>query len=134
MKAKAENVVFRSTGDNWATPKDLYDELNGEFNFDFDPCPLKENPDIDGLAIEWGESNFVNPPYSDIKNWCTKAVAEWEKGKTVVMLIPSRTDTKYWHEFIMRADEIRFVKGRLKFGNAKHNAPFPSAVIIFRGC
>ena len=80
-----------------------------------------------------GGVNFVNPPYSDIKNWCRKAYYEWKKGKTVVMLIPSRTDTGYWHDYIMKASEIRFIRGRLKFGDSKNSAPFPSAIIIFRG-
>ncbi len=78
-----------------------------------------------------GGVNFVNPPYSRIKDWCQKAYNESRKGKRVVMLIPSRTDTQYWHDYIMKAKEIRFIKGRLKFGDSKHNAPFPSAIIIF---
>jgi len=123
--------MFSSASDNWKTPNDVYNKLNNEFNFDFDPCPLNEYPDFNGLEIEWGKSSFVNPPYSDIKNWCKKAYNEHLKGKTVVMLIPSRTDTIYWHEYIMKAKEIRFIKGRLKFGGAKNSAPFPSAIIIF---
>jgi site-specific DNA-methyltransferase (adenine-specific) len=119
-----------STHDHWSTPKDVYNELNKEFNFDDDPCPLGGN---DGLMKEWGWKSFVNPPYSELKHWAEKAVREWKKGKTVVMLIPSRTDTKYWHEYIMQATEIRFIKGRLKFGNSKNSAPFPSAIIVFRG-
>jgi len=125
-------VMFKSANDNWKTPKDVYDKLNQEFNFNFDPCPLNENPEFDGLAIGWGSSTFVNPPYSKIKDWCKKAFEEWKKGKTIVMLIPSRTDTRYWHEYIMKATEIRFIKGRLKFGDSKNSAPFPSAVIVFR--
>jgi site-specific DNA-methyltransferase (adenine-specific) len=88
---------------------------------------------IDGLAIEWGTRNFVNPPYSQLKAWCKKAYEEWRKGKLVVMLIPSRTDTIAWHSYIMKADEIRFIKGRLKFGGSKNSAPFPSAIVIFKG-
>ena len=126
-------ALFSSASDNWSTPKDVYVTLNDEFNFDFDPCPLEQWPYIDGLKVEWGERNFVNPPYSKIKDWCKKAYEEWQKGKTVVMLIPSRTDTKYWHDYIMKATEIRFIKGRLKFGKAKNSAPFPSAIIVFKG-
>ena len=126
-------ALFSSASDNWSTPKDVYVTLNDEFNFDFDPCPLEQWPYIDGLKVEWGERNFVNPPYSKIKYWCKKAYEEWQKGKTVVMLIPSRTDTKYWHDYIMKATEIRFIKGRLKFGKAKNSAPFPSAIIVFKG-
>jgi phage N-6-adenine-methyltransferase len=125
-------VMFSSANDSWKTPSDVYDKLNEEFAFDFDPCPLNDNPDVDGLCIDWGKSNFVNPPYSTIKDWCKKAYDEYQKGKIVVMLIPSRTDTKYWHDYIMKATEIRFIKGRLKFGNATNSAPFPSAVIIFK--
>jgi phage N-6-adenine-methyltransferase len=126
-------VHFSSATDNWSTPKDVYDALQNEFHFDFDPCPLNPTPTVDGLAIEWGNSNFVNPPYSDLARWLEKSFIEWKKGKTVVLLIPSRTDTKAWHEFCLRASEIRFVRGRLKFGNAKFGAPFPSAIVIFKG-
>ena len=125
-------VHFSSATDSWATPQDVYAKLDEEFSFDFDPCPLNENPDIDGLSIEWGSSNFVNPPYGNLKGWLEKAFLQSLKGKTCVMLIPSRTDTKYWHDFVMKADEIRFIKGRLKFGGAKFNAPFPSCVVVFR--
>lgn len=134
-------VIFSSISDEWSTPIELYKALDNEFNFDFDPCPLrkisypllnlKSEKEIDGLSIEWGSCNYVNPPYSEINKWCEKAVREWKKGKTVVMLIPSRTDTKYWHNYIMQASEIRFCRGRLFFGNAKFSAPFPSAIIIF---
>ena len=126
-------VHFMSTTDNWSTPKDVYRTLDAEFGFDFDPCPLADKPLFDGLKTEWGEVTFVNPPYSQIKAWCKKAYEEWQKGKTVVMLIPSRTDTKYWHDYIMKASEIRFIRGRLKFGDSKNSAPFPSAIIVFRG-
>lgn len=127
------NVHFSSITDNWKTPDILYKELDKEFHFNFDPCPL-DNPDnIDGLKIEWGTRTFVNPPYSQLKAWCKKAYEESLKGKTIVMLIPSRTDTCAWHSYIMKATEIRFIKGRLKFGNAKNSAPFPSAIIVFRG-
>lgn len=123
-------VLFKSTNDNWKTPNDVYDKLNQEFNFDFDPCPLHSLLD-NGLDIEWGKCNFVNPPYSQISKWCEKAYQEANKGKIVVMLIPSRTDTRYWHDYIMKAQEIRFIKGRLKFGNSKNSAPFPSCIVVF---
>lgn len=122
-------VVFSSTHDNWSTPKEVYDALDAEFGFNDDPCPLYGDG---GLDREWGDITFVNPPYSQIKHWCKKAYDEWRKGKTVVMLIPSRTDTRYWHDYIMKATEIRFIKGRLKFGGSKNSAPFPSAIIIFK--
>lgn len=127
------NVHFSSQRQNWKTPRKFYEELDKEFAFDFDPCYAdgKVTWDNSGLAVEWGQSNFVNPPYSECAKWCKKAWIEAQKGKTVVMLIPSRTDTAYWHDFVMKASEIRFVRGRLKFDDQKHNAPFPSAVVIF---
>lgn len=123
------NVHFSSATDNWSTPKDVYDSLNAEFKFDYDPCPIDG---IGGFINDWGISNFVNPPYSEISTWTRKCYEEWKKGKTVIMLIPSRTDTRWWHEYIMKATEIRFIKGRLKFGDAKNSAPFPSAIVIFK--
>jgi hypothetical protein len=127
---KKRSVHFSSATDIWSTPTDVYKVLDAEFGFDFDPCPL--NPQFDGLAIEWGSCNFVNPPYSDLAKWIKKSYEEHKKGKIVVMLIPSRTDTKAWHEYIMKAQDIRFIKGRLKFGDAKHNAPFPSVIVVFK--
>lgn len=125
------SVHFSSVTDNWKTPQDLYDDLDKEFGFNFDPCPLNENPDFDGLLIEWGSKTFCNPPYSKLRDWCKKAYQESVKGKTIVMLIPSRTDTRAWHDYVMKAQEIRFIKGRLRFGDAKNSAPFPSCVVIF---
>ena len=127
------NVHFMSQRLDWQTPKDVYDKLNAEFHFDFDPCP--HDPTFDGLSIDWGQSNFVNPPYGrEIGKWITKGIAQHLTGKTVVFLIPSRTDTKWWHYQIMKhADEIRFIKGRLKFGGAVNCAPFPSCIVVMRG-
>jgi site-specific DNA-methyltransferase (adenine-specific) len=121
-----------SVRQDWKTPKALYQTLDAEFCFDFDPCPSKS--DFDGLSVEWGETNFVNPPYgTQIHKWIAKGFAEWQKGKTVVFLIPSRTDTRYWHDYVMKADEIRFIKGRLCFDAGKGQAPFPSAIVVFHG-
>ena len=126
------NVHFSSQKLDWKTPEAVYQILDAEFDFDFDPCPA--DPDFDGLEIEWGDVNFVNPPYGrEIPKWIAKGYGEWEKGRLVVFLIPSRTDTKWWHDYCMKATEIRFIKGRLKFGNSKNSAPFPSAIVIFRG-
>jgi len=126
------NVHFMSLRSDWKTPIKLYEELDKEFNFDFDPCPL--NPTFDGLSIPWGKRNFVNPPYGrQITAWIKRGFEESQAGKLVVFLIPSRTDTKWWHDFIMKANEIRFIKGRLKFGGAKNSAPFPSCIVIFGG-
>lgn len=110
------NVHFSKITDNWRTP------LND------DPCPIDGSG---GLKRGWGSRTFINPPYSQLKAWCKKAYEESLKGKLIAMLIPSRTDTIAWHEYVMKAKEIRFIKGRLKFGDSKNSAPFPSAVIIF---
>jgi hypothetical protein len=102
--------------DHWATPKDFYEKLNKEFSFDFDPCPLYSS--FEGLCIEWGKSNFVNPPYSkDLKEkFVLKAIEEAKKGKKCVLLLPVSTSTKLFHDHIQpNAKEIRFVKGRIKF-------------------
>jgi len=101
--------------DDWATPKKLYDELDAEFNFDFDPCPL--NSDFDGLEIDWKFTNFVNPPYSRrLKEaFIRKAYEESLKGKLCLMLLPVSTSTRIFHEIIYPNAEIRFLKGRVKF-------------------
>lgn len=122
-------VMFSSASDSWSTPKDTYEALDKEFNFNDDPCPLGGSG---GLEREWGRRTFVNPPYSEIKDWVAYGFNQWWKNKTVVMLIPSRTDTHWWHDYVMKATEIRFIKGRLKFGGSKNSAPFPSAIVIFK--
>ena len=128
------SVHFMSQSVDWATPRGVYDALNAEFHFNDDPCPLYGAETQNGLAREWGEATFVNPPYGRVIGaWTAKALAESLKGKTVVMLIPSRTDTIWWHRDVMNAAEIRFVKGRLKFGDAQNSAPFPSAIVVFQG-
>ncbi len=115
---KDRNLIH---SDNWATPPELYAKLNQEFSFDFDPCPLCETeiePNKDGLKIEWGKSNFINPPYSrGLKEaFVKKAVEQSQQGKTCVLLLPVSTSTKLFHEIIQpNAKEIRFLKGRVKF-------------------
>lgn len=107
--------------DNWQTPKDLFDKLNAEFKFDFDPCPYNEGnitPGQDGLLTEWGKSNFINPPYSrKLKEaFVRKAIEESKKGKLCVMLLPVSTSTALFHDWIKpNAKEIRFLRGRIKF-------------------
>src|SRR3990167_3688523 len=115
---RKRSVHFTSARQNWKTPKAFYQALDAEFRFDFDPCP--PNPEFDGLNIEWGGANYVNPPYKDCAKWLKKGFEEHQKGKTVVFLIPSRTDTNYWHEYVMKAQEIRFIKGRLNFDGHKN--------------
>jgi|TARA_Y100000310_G_scaffold102057_1_gene100227 site-specific DNA-methyltransferase (adenine-specific) len=127
--------INKSQSDDWLTPKEVYEKLDEEFEFNFDPCPYPL-PEFDGLKIEWKERNFVNPPYSELKKWIKKSFEEYKKGKLVVMLIPSRTDTIAWHEYIFPYAKVRFIKGRLKFklaGATKIDpAPFPSAIVIFK--
>lgn len=132
------NVLYSSESEVWETPKDLFDKLDTEFHFDIDVCALPFNakcttfftPDQDGLKQKWEGVCWMNPPYGrKIGAWMRKAL---EAKTTVVCLVPARTDTKWWHEYAMKASEIRFVKGRLKFGDSKNSAPFPSAIIIFR--
>jgi phage N-6-adenine-methyltransferase len=135
------DIHFSSKSNEWATPQDFFDKLNAEFGFTLDAAASHENrkldryitEDEDALTQAWGENErvFVNPPYGrQIGKWIEKAATE--KTDLTVMLIPARTDTKAWHEYIFGKADIRFVKGRLKFGDAKHSAPFPCAVVIFR--
>lgn len=134
------NVHFLSKTQEWSTPQDLFNDLNLEFNFNLDPCATKENAkckefytkEDDGLSKDWsGRRVFMNPPYGRvIGEWIKKAA---EGGAEVVVgLLPARTDTKWFHEYIYGKAEIRFVKGRLKFGDSKNSAPFPSMVAIWK--
>lgn len=124
--------LFSSASQHWSTPKELYDALNKEFDFNDDPCPLSENG-IDGLLREWGTRTYCNPPYGrNIGKWINKGYNESQQGKLVVMLIPCRTDTKWFHEYVLKG-EIRLIRGRLKFGDSKNSAPFPSAIVVFDG-
>lgn len=134
------DLMFSSKNMTWATPWSFFKKLDNEFFFNLDVCALPENtkctkyysPAEDGLSQRWKGTCWMNPPYGRaIKQWIAKAHEESLSGSTVVCLIPSRTDTKYWHDYCMNAAEIRFVKGRLKFGDGSNSAPFPSAVIIF---
>ena len=137
------DVHYSSKTNEWSTPQDFFDELDKEFNFTLDPCSTSENAQCakyftvedDGLKQDWSNDVvFMNPPYGrEIKHWIKKAYEESLNGATVVCLIPSRTDTTYWHDYIFgKAYDIRFVRGRLKFGGSKNSAPFPSAVIIYK--
>ena len=128
--------LFTSAKQSYATPRDLYDALNAEFNFDDDPCPISEPSPLyqnDGLAREWGNRVFINPPYGkEIGKWIERAYREALQDKLIVLLIPSRTDTRWWHDYIMKATEIRFIKGRLCFDDSGNSAPFPSAIVIYK--
>lgn len=140
-------VHFSSAKQDWTTPRELFDVLNAEFNFGTDAaasrdnalCPAYFDEGMDALKPTacWVGSGavFCNPPYGrTLGKWIAKASEEAAKGATVVMLIPARPDTKAWHEHILNRPnvEVRFLKGRLKFGGVKTPAPFPSAVVVFR--
>ncbi len=122
------------TTDNWSTPKYLLKLLERSFGkFDYDPCPLR-NEDKTNLFKDWKGKIFCNPPYSNVKEFLNKALLEIKKGnvKQAIFLIIPRTSTKYWEEYVMGyADEIHFINKRLKFGNSKSCAPFPSVIIKF---
>lgn len=132
------DLFFSSQTDLWATPQDFFDALNEEFNFTLDVCALPENakceryytPEDDGLVQPWTGTVWCNPPYGKgVEKWIAKAA---ESNTLVVMLLPVRTDTRWFHKYINGKAEIRFVKGRLKFGDAKNSAPFASMVVIFK--
>lgn len=132
-------VHFSSKTDLWYTPQDFFDRLNAQYSFDLDVCATHENAkceeyftiEDDGLAQTWTGKCWMNPPYGrEISRWMKKAVSECvENGALVVCLVPSRTDTRWWHDHVMRG-EIEFIKGRLKFGGQQNSAPFPSAVVV----
>lgn len=131
MGFNGTEAMFPSASVDWSTPESTYVGLNEEFHFRMDPCPIGAE---EGLDIPWIGSVFVNPPYGRgnvIVAWIKKGWESAQMGALVVMLLPARTDTGWWHEYCMKG-EIRFIRGRLKFSEAKWNAPFPSAVVIFR--
>lgn len=134
-------VLFSSKETVWSTPQDFFNKLNEEFDFTIDVCALPENakckryftPEDDALKQKWTGTCFCNPPYGrEIGQWVEKASKSADEGATVVMLLPARTDTKWFHNYVYGKAEIRFVAGRLKFGGSKNNATFPSMVVIFR--
>lgn len=137
-------VHFSSERQDWETPQALFDALNAEFGFTLDVCATSENkkcPDfideeLNALTRNWGgylETCWMNPPYGyQIGKWIRKAYEESQNGATVVALIPAKTETRWWHEYVMHAHEIRLVKGRIQFSGCGVNAPFPSAVVVFR--
>lgn len=137
------DAMFSSNTEEWATPQSFFDALDAEFHFTLDPCSTDENAkcakhytkEQDGLAQDWtGETVFCNPPYGrEMPKWIAKCAEHGAGGGIAVMLIPARTDTKAFHKYIWGMAEIRFVKGRLKFGGSRNSAPFPSMVVVFKG-
>ena len=125
MSGRITTGLMSSNTDNWATPQHIYDRLNEEFHFTLDVCASKENHKAPKF--------FTKADDGLQQDWCAKAMREAAKGTTVVALIPARTDTKWWWDSVMQAQEIRFIKGRLKFGGSNQSAPFPSAIVVWRG-
>ncbi len=137
-------IIFSSKTDQWETPQALFDQLDREFHFTLDVCALEENakckkfysPAQDGLSQPWVGTCWCNPPYGrHVGEWVSKAAQSAAEGETVVMLLPVRTDTVWFHTYIYGKPgiEVRFLKGRLKFVGASYSAPFPSMVVIFYG-
>lgn len=137
-----QKAMVSSKSNEWSTPQDFFDQLNQEFHFSLDPCATHENKkcstyytkEDDGLTKDWrGHTVFVNPPYGGhTREWLEKAYSESLNGNIIVCLIVSSTDRSYWHDLIFPfASEIRFIRGRLKFGGVKSSAPFASAIIVF---
>ena len=136
------DLMFSSSTDMWATPPELYAALDEEFGFTLDACAVPENakcpdyytPEQDGLAQPWPGRVWCNPPYGrDVWRWVKKASETAAGGGFVVMLLPARTDTRWFHDYIYHKAEVRFIRGRLKFGGCKNSAPFPSMVAVFDG-
>jgi len=137
---KITKGMMSSKSHEWETPQDLFDHYNNIFNFQLDVCATFDNKKCayyydksdNGLEQDWNKRNWMNPPYgSEIKEWVKKAYEESIKGNLTVCLLPARTDTKWWQSFVMKADHILFIKGRLRFSSKKDSAPFPSAIAIF---
>lgn len=133
------SVHFSSKTDLWATPQDFFDKYNSIYDFTLDVCATKENTkcstyftqEQNGLLQDWFGVCWMNPPYGrEIGLWMKKAYESSLQGAIVVCLVPARTDTNWWHNYAMKG-QIEFIKGRLKFGDSKNSAPFPSAVVIF---
>jgi phage N-6-adenine-methyltransferase len=136
------HVLYSSRSEEWATPADFFAALAGEFDFTLDPCATRQNAKCrhyytkadNGLVQDWGQHVvFCNPPYGrDIGEWARKCFLAAKSGATVVLLVHARTDTRYFHDWIYGKAELRFVRGRLKFGDGRQSAPFPSLVAIYR--
>lgn len=144
----SEESLFSSRRQDWATPRALFNRLDEEFGFTLDAAATQENakcevfisPKDDALSSDWSKSNaggavWLNPPYGrEVALWLKKAYEESKKGLTVVCLVFARTDTRWFHEFAMRAHEVRLIRGRVRFEGASNCAPAPSCLVIFRGC
>ena len=135
-------VVFSSKKHDWETPSYLFNKYNDIYNFELDVCAEAHNtkldnyisPEQNGLKTSWADRNWCNPPYRNVSEWVEKAYKESWEDRLTVMLLPARTDTKWFHRYIYKRDnvEVEFLKGRLKFVGAQHAAPFPSMIVIFK--
>jgi site-specific DNA-methyltransferase (adenine-specific) len=135
------DLMFSSATDQWATPIEFFNEWNAIFGFTLDVCADADNAkcarffdrDANGLAQDWSlDVCWMNPPYGrEIGQWVKKAYNESRNGATVVCLLPARTDTAWWHDYVLPTATVTFIRGRLKFGDSKNSAPFPSAVAVF---
>lgn len=136
-------ALYSRVSEEWSTPQKLFDQLHAEFNFDLDPCASALNAKCvryytkadNGLSRDWGKSRvFMNPPYGhNIGQWMAKAVKAWLNGATVVCLIPARTDTQWFCDWVIPyAQEIRFIRGRVHFSNSKQPSPFPSLIVVYK--
>jgi len=140
-KSRLTSGLFTSRTEEWETPQYVFGILNKEFNFQLDVCATSENAKcktyfdkhVDGLKQEWSPFRcWMNPPYGkNISLWMKKAYQESQQGALIVCLVPSRTDTRWWHNWAMKAGEIRLIAGRLSFGDSDQSAPFPSSIVIF---
>ena len=135
-----DNIHFSSKTDLWSTPQSFFDKYNAMYNFTLDVCATNDNAkcstyftkEQNGLSKDWIGICWMNPPYGrDIKHWIKKAYESSLNGATVVCLLPARTDTSWWHDYCMKGT-IEFIRGRLKFGDSKNSAPFPSMIVIFK--
>jgi phage N-6-adenine-methyltransferase len=141
-RRKKASVHFQSRRQDWSTPEKLFQSLHSEFSFTVDvcaepantKCPQFFSPEQDGLRQDWRGVCWMNPPYGRaIGAWGKKAFQSSRKGATVVCLLPARTDTRWWHDFVLpHAAEVRFLRGRVKFGGQENSAPFPSSLVVFR--
>lgn len=148
----ARDVMFGRESDEWGTPPELYNALDEIYHFDFDPCPM--GCWIDGLAVDWGRSSFINPPYSKIPEWVERCYEEWQDGNVAIMLIPNRSETRWYHDYILDVAPLVYqVKGRISFygrikepGQPKNTpkdqikytwgsgpAAFPSIIVCYAG-
>lgn len=132
---------FISNKQDYETPMEIFEPLNKEFNFAVDVCATNENKKCesyfneaqDGLKQNWMGVCWMNPPFKNVSKWIEKAYRESRNGATVVCLVASKTNTNWWHNYVMNADEIRYIKGRPKFIGCKHGLPLPLSIVIFRG-